>query len=99
MRSALQSFVPEDMPVGQCLSLAVFRTLKELLDTYLAMPQIDKDRIYVMGLSMGGMGTFDMAVRYPESFCGSNTYLWNSESGTVEGWQIGQVSYFSWRCG
>ena len=36
----------------------IFRTLKELLDFYLAMPQIDKDRIYVMGLSMGGMGTF-----------------------------------------
>lgn len=42
--------------------------MKELLDFYLAMPQIDKDRIYVMGLSMGGMGTFDMAVRYPEIF-------------------------------
>ena len=46
----------------------IFRTLKELLDTYLAMPQVDKDRIYVMGLSMGGMGTFDLAIRYPEVF-------------------------------
>ena len=45
----------------------IFATLKELLDTYLAMPQVDKERIYVMGLSMGGMGTFDMAIRYPES--------------------------------
>ena len=61
------SFVPEDMPLEVPVS-PVFRTLKELLDTYLAMPQIDKDRIYVMGLSMGGMGTFDMAVRYPEIF-------------------------------
>ena len=41
---------------------------EELLDTYLAMPQVDKDRIYVMGLSMGGMGTFDLAIRYPEVF-------------------------------
>ena len=32
------------------------------------MPQVDKDRIYVMGLSMGGMGTFDLAIRYPEVF-------------------------------
>lgn len=53
--------MPLEVPVSP-----IFRTLKELLDFYLAMPQIDKDRIYVMGLSMGGMGTFDMAVRYPE---------------------------------
>ena len=55
--------LPLEVPVSP-----IFRTLKELLDFYLAMPQIDKDRIYVMGLSMGGMGTFDMAVRYPEIF-------------------------------
>lgn len=59
------SFAPADMPLEVPVS-PIFRTLKELLDFYLAMPQIDKDRIYVMGLSMGGMGTFDMAVRYPE---------------------------------
>ena len=35
-------------------------------DTYLAMPQVDKDRIYVMGLSMGGMGTFDLANVIPK---------------------------------
>ena len=61
------SFAPADMPLEVPVS-PIFRTLKELLDFYLAMPQIDKDRIYVMGLSMGGMGTFDMAVRYPEIF-------------------------------
>ena len=61
------SFAPADMPLEVPVS-PIFRTLKELLDFYLAMPQIDKDRIYVMGLSMGGMGIFDMAVRYPEIF-------------------------------
>lgn len=62
-----KSFVPGEMPEVQ-EPTRIFRTLKELLDTYLVMPQVDKDRIYVMGLSMGGMGTFDLAIRYPEVF-------------------------------
>lgn len=61
------SFYPAKMPADVPLS-PVFRTVKELLDSYLAMPQVDKSRIYVMGLSMGGMGTFDMAIRYPDIF-------------------------------
>ena len=38
---------------------------------------MDKSRVYVMGLSMGGMATFDVAIRYPDIFaaaipiCGS----------------------------
>lgn len=60
-------FTPADMPVGQDIS-PLFKSLKELLDTYLAMPQIDNDRIYVIGLSMGGMGTYDMAIHFPELF-------------------------------
>lgn len=71
-----KTFVPGEMPEVQ-EPTRIFRTLKELLDVYLGMPQVDKKRIYVIGLSMGGMGTFDMAIRYPEIFaaavpvCGS----------------------------
>ena len=61
------SFVPSDMPAGQEIS-PVFSSLKELLDVYLNMPQIDKDRVYIIGLSMGGMGTYDMIIRFPELF-------------------------------
>jgi predicted peptidase len=63
----LSSFEPDQMPADVPLS-SVFATLKELLDTYLAMPQVDKQRIYIMGLSMGAMGTYDMTIRYPEIF-------------------------------
>lgn len=49
------SFAPADMPLEVPVS-PIFRTLKELLDFYLAMPQIDKDRIYVMDLSSGRNG-------------------------------------------
>lgn len=62
-----KSFVPAEMLCPEDPT-RIFRTLKELLDTYLAMPQVDKRRVYVIGLSMGGMGTFDLAIRYPEIF-------------------------------
>ena len=71
-----KSLFPADMPAGQEMS-SLIRTLKQLLDTYLVMPEVDKKRIYIVGLSMGAMGTYDLVVRYPEIFaaavpiCGS----------------------------
>lgn len=62
-----KSFDPDEMPVPSEMP-PVFKTLKELLDTLMEMPQVDKDRIYIMGLSMGGMATYDMVSRYPEIF-------------------------------
>ena len=46
----------------------VFRAVKELIDQYRDMPSVDPTRVYIMGLSMGGMGTFDMVCRFPEIF-------------------------------
>lgn len=40
--------------------------LYELLQDLKAKDQIDPKRIYVTGISMGGYGTFDFIVRYPE---------------------------------
>ncbi len=62
-----RSFEPSQMPSNVLLS-PLFSTLKELLDSCLNMPQVDKKRIYVVGLSMGAMGTFDMTIRYPNIF-------------------------------
>ena len=43
--------------------------VKELLDEILrTTPSVDKSRIYVMGFSMGGVGTYDIVSRYPEMF-------------------------------
>lgn len=47
---------------------SVMPQLKALIDTFLKMDEIDKDRVYITGLSMGGVGTFDMCVTYPEIF-------------------------------
>lgn len=54
---------PIDYPTSTPIKL-----VKELIDSYLQMEEIDKDRIYILGISMGGMGTFDIACRYPETF-------------------------------
>ncbi|MGL5317367.1 MAG: prolyl oligopeptidase family serine peptidase [Bacteroidales bacterium] len=61
------SFVPTKMPDEAALT-PVFAGVKELLDAYLERPDIDKKRIYIMGLSMGAMGTYDMVSRFPELF-------------------------------
>ena len=45
-----------------------FQAVKEMLDYYLANPAVDKSRIYIIGLSMGAMGTFDMVARFPDIF-------------------------------
>ncbi|GAB1416250.1 dienelactone hydrolase family protein [Paludibacter sp.] len=66
-------------------------TVKELLDWYIANFPVDKNRIYVMGLSMGGMATFDLACRFPDVFaaavpiCGGiNVERLSSAAGKVK---------------
>lgn len=44
------------------------RLLYQLTDSLLASGSIDPKRVYVGGLSMGGMGTFDMLARFPSRF-------------------------------
>ena len=40
----------------------------DLLDSLIAIYPVDTNRIYVTGLSMGGFGTWDLIVRYPDRF-------------------------------
>jgi predicted peptidase len=42
--------------------------LATLVDDVARSQNIDESRIYVTGLSMGGRGTWELAVRYPERF-------------------------------
>ncbi|MCD8165023.1 MAG: prolyl oligopeptidase family serine peptidase [Bacteroides sp.] len=44
------------------------QSLIELIEGFIAQGNIDTSRIYVMGLSMGGMGTFDLICRRPDLF-------------------------------
>jgi len=54
-------------PVNYPISHAI-QGVKELIDKYIQKDEIDKQRVYVVGLSMGGMGTYDIVCRFPEIF-------------------------------
>jgi predicted peptidase len=41
---------------------------KKLVDFYQKTEAVNKKQIYVLGMSLGGMGTFDMICRYPKTF-------------------------------
>jgi predicted peptidase len=42
--------------------------LNALLDDVIRQYRVDKDRVYLTGLSMGGFGTWDLAAAHPEKF-------------------------------
>jgi len=44
------------------------RSLNALLDDVGAKYKVDKDRVYVTGLSLGGFGTFSLIAAYPDRF-------------------------------
>lgn len=44
------------------------KKLLELIDEKTALDYIDKSRIYIIGMSMGGMGTYELLAKYPERF-------------------------------
>lgn len=43
-------------------------TLNAMIDDLVEKRRVDKNRIYLTGLSMGGFGTWTMASKYPEKF-------------------------------
>jgi len=54
----------------QCPEIAWWNVddVKVLLDEITADYPVDKERIYITGLSMGGFATWDMIVKYPDVF-------------------------------
>lgn len=44
----------------------LIEALNALLDEVIAKYQVDKSRVYITGLSMGGFGTWTLAMMYPE---------------------------------
>ena len=63
----LDMHVDNPFPLDPEMSMPLALT-KELLDKVIDEYPIDKNRIYIIGLSMGGMGTFEMTIRYPDLF-------------------------------
>jgi len=54
------SYSYADVPISEPMTLA-----KEIFDTILEEKSVDRSRIYVMGCSMGGYGTWYFTMRYP----------------------------------
>ena len=57
--------------------------LKKMLDKLLASHQIDDKRVYIAGLSQGGMGVLEMIARYPEIFAAGISICGAGEPATT----------------
>lgn len=69
------------------------KLVKELMDGMVANKIVNKRRIYLGGLSLGGFGTYDMLIRYPGYFaasfpiCGAcNIPLYMESAGNMPLW-------------
>lgn len=46
-------------------------TVNDLVEQILKLESVDKKKLYVMGLSMGGFGTFETLARWPDKYSGA----------------------------
>ena len=58
--------------------------LNVLLDEILSSYRVDRDRVYLTGLSMGGSGTWDLASLYPERFAAIVPICGTGDPNTAE---------------
>ena len=61
-------------------------TVMALIDEYLDKDYIDTSRIYFSGLSMGGMGTFELLARKPDLFAAATPICGGGNPETVSEW-------------
>ena len=71
--------------------VAKIESLKKFVDGMLCRFSADPDRLYLCGLSMGGFGTWYMAMAYPELFaaiapCCGGGMAWNASVLTMPIW-------------
>ncbi|MVM34017.1 prolyl oligopeptidase family serine peptidase [Spirosoma sp. HMF4905] len=69
------------------------RLVKQLMDSLVDHKLADKKRMYIGGLSLGGFGTYDLVIHYPDYFaaafsiCGqANVNLYTKKAGHVPLW-------------
>jgi predicted esterase len=55
--------------------------VNKLIDSVIARYPVDTNRIYLTGFSMGGIGTLDLAIRYPERFAALLPIAFRIETG------------------
>ena len=70
---------PSDVEANPSLKLVI-----SLMDNFLKKRQVNKNKIYVSGLSMGGMGTFEILNRRPDMFAAATPICGNGIEQHVE---------------
>jgi predicted peptidase len=60
------------------------RLTRLMLDQFLKDHPVDPDRIYVMGLSMGGFGTWDYCQRYPDFVAAAAPICGGADDSTAD---------------
>lgn len=70
---------PQNAPPTKALSLVML-----LMDDYLNKPFTNNAKVYLGGLSMGGMGTFEMLYRKPDMFAAAFTICGGGNPETVK---------------
>lgn len=63
------------------------QSVKELLDDMIENAGVDRYRIYITGLSMGGYGTWDAIARYPDFFAAAAPICGGGDPKTVARFQ------------
>ena len=61
----------------------VSETLLSLINKYLALPQIDKRRVYIIGLSMGAYGIYDLVPKHHEIFAAAAPICGQCDTTTI----------------
>lgn len=74
------SFQPQRDPTQALLATI------HLIDSVINLPFADKDRVYLGGLSMGGMGTFELLYRIPDRFAAAFPVCGGGDPNTVAAW-------------
>lgn len=59
------------------------QSVKELVDDMVENAGVDRNRIYITGLSMGGYGTWDAIARYPDYFAAAAPICGGGDPKTV----------------
>ncbi|WP_308992558.1 alpha/beta hydrolase-fold protein [Mariniflexile litorale] len=70
---------PLNAPPTKALNLVMF-----LMEDYLNKPFVNKNKVYIAGLSMGGMGTFELLYRKPNTFAAAFAICGGGNPETVK---------------
>ena len=73
------NYTLDNVPISKPMTAAV-----ELLDSVIETYSVNTDRQYVMGLSMGGFGTWDLIMRYPERFAAAIPFCGGADPKQAE---------------